>query len=160
MKAGGLMEHQKKHKIKRSHLIGIIIFLSLIVLGAVIYVGLDLYQENRGQRDQAVYQQGLQIGQRQALEQIIRTAQQSGSVSLTIPLEGNETAQANLVLASQAGDFNSGVEQGQQQLVEGMLQQLNSQGYVQMNIPTQSGEPTMLALAPMDEVPVSDNSMQ
>ncbi len=60
-----------------------IIALALVLVIALVYIGVDKYQEGKAQEQVAVYQQGIQAGYQQAIMQLVQQAATCQAVPVT-----------------------------------------------------------------------------
>ncbi len=71
-----------KSKINRQK--AAIIFMGILLILALAYIGLDAYQESRQQEQLSIFQQGAQFGFEQAVTQIVQQASACQSVPLYV----------------------------------------------------------------------------
>ncbi len=73
---------------KERRFLWLIIVLVVLLLAALVYIGLTAYSDKKTEKENMIYQQGLQIGYQQAILQVAQEAVKCNPVPLVI---GNQT---------------------------------------------------------------------
>jgi flagellar basal body-associated protein FliL len=78
----------KGGNMKERRFLWLIVVLVVLLLASLVYIGLNVYSDKKTDKENQIYQQGLQIGYQQAIIQIAQEAVKCNQVPLVI---GNQT---------------------------------------------------------------------